>query len=103
MNYLSSLPIISISILSKGSSFSTTGASILRIVGITKRINEINNTTNNLPINSGGIYQVSRAGGDGSLIVVLNTETGVMKTYRYNANANGWSDSSQYQEITFTH
>jgi hypothetical protein len=66
-------------------------------------IDEINNTTNNLPINSGGIYQVSRAGGDGSLIVVLNTETGVMKTYRYNANANGWSDSSQYQEITFTH
>jgi len=66
-------------------------------------IDEINNTTNNLPINSGGIYQVSRAGGDGSLIVVLNTETGVMKTYRYNANANGWSDSSQFQEITFTH
>jgi hypothetical protein len=66
-------------------------------------IDEINNTTNNLPINSGGIYQVSRAGGDGSLIVVLNTETGVMKTYRYNANANGWSDSSEYQEITFTH
>ena len=66
-------------------------------------IDEINNTTNNLPINSGGIYQVSRAAGDGSLIVVLNTETGVMKTYRYNVNANGWSDSSQYQEITFTH
>lgn len=66
-------------------------------------IDETDNTTPNPPINSGGIYQVSRAGGDGSLIVVLNSETGVMKTYRGDINANGWAESSDFAEINFTH
>ena len=48
--------------------------------------------------NSYGKYQVSDFN---SIIVVLNTETGVMKTYA--VGANGWVENSNFPAITFTH
>tara|TARA_B100000963_G_scaffold161415_1_gene140382 strand:+ start:185 stop:484 length:300 start_codon:yes stop_codon:yes gene_type:complete len=48
--------------------------------------------------NSYGKYQVSTTESYG--IVVLNTETGVMKTYRMNA---GWEEYPNVPDITFTH
>ena len=48
--------------------------------------------------NSYGKYQVSTTESYG--IVVLNTETGVMKTYRMNG---GWEEYPNVPDITFTH
>lgn len=48
--------------------------------------------------NNNGKYQVSNYGG--SYIVVLNTETGVMKTY-WKPSGGAWAEYEN--EITFTH
>jgi hypothetical protein len=55
----------------------------------------------NPPQLTGGTYQVETLTED--RILVLNTETGVMKTYYKNGATNGiWTDLSDF-EITFTH
>ena len=48
--------------------------------------------------NDYGKYQLSDA--SNGRIVVLNTETGVMKTY---FGSNGWTEDGNYPSITFTH
>ena len=53
----------------------------------------------NPPQLTGGTYQVAGVGQSGQVIVVLNTETGVMKTYIKN-NLENWNAIS---ETTFTH
>ena len=54
----------------------------------------------NPPQLTGGTYQVENVDDDGSRIVVLNTETGVMKTY--NRGGSEWVESG-FNTITFTH
>jgi hypothetical protein len=54
----------------------------------------------NPPQLTGGTYQVENVDDDGSRIVVLNTETGVMKTY-YRSSSE-WIESG-FNTITFTH
>ena len=61
----------------------------------------------NPPQLTGGTYQVSTVNGNNFTIVVLNSETGVMKTYSAQ-NIGGisqWAESSigALPEITFTH
>ena len=59
-------------------------------------------SSSNLPQITGGTYQVTSVSENYSRIVVLNTETGVMKTYRLNNNS--WSETyAGINEITFTH
>ena len=58
-----------------------------------------NNNQNEIVSNDYGKYQVSALGG--STIVVLNTETGVMKTYINTLAGNNWTESTNV--ITFTH
>ena len=65
-------------------------------------------TTNvNPPQLTGGTYQVeSFTNGNISMIVVLNTETGVMKTFFDDFNSsNQWAENQDgyYAPITFTH
>ena len=48
--------------------------------------------------NNYGKYQI--AGTSTGRIVVLNTETGVMKTYY---GSNGWTEDGNLPSITFTH
>ena len=62
---------------------------------------ENNNNNNNSEIvsNDYGKYQVSTTESYG--IVVLNTETGVLKTYY--AQAGGWTENQNLPAITFTH
>ena len=54
----------------------------------------------NPPQLTGGTYQVENVDTDGDRIVVLNTETGVMKTY--SLSSSGWVESG-YNTKTFTH
>ena len=54
----------------------------------------------NPPQLTGGTYQVENVDTDGDRIVVLNTETGVMKTY--NRGGSEWVESG-FNTITFTH
>ena len=54
----------------------------------------------NPPQLTGGTYQVEHVDDNGSTIVVLNTETGVMKTY--NRGGSEWVEYELYT-ITFTH
>ena len=62
---------------------------------------ENNNNNNNSQITSTtGKYQVSNYSIAGR-IVVLNTETGVMKTY--DSSNDGWNEISYLSAITFTH
>jgi len=61
----------------------------------------------NPPQLTGGTYQVEHVDDNGTYIVVLNTENGVMKTY-YRQNIGGiaqWAETSNgtLPEITFTH
>jgi len=60
-------------------------------------------TTNvNPPQLTGGTYQVEHVDDNGYHIVVLNTETGVMKTYsRENYSSGIWNEASG--TTTFTH
>ena len=51
-------------------------------------------------INNNGKYQVEVF--YDNFILVLNTETGVMKTFAAGGNGE-WYDSSTFPEITFTH
>ena len=51
--------------------------------------------------NNNGKYQVAVLGSNE--IVVLNTETGVMKTYYDSSDNNYWNESSGTITITFTH
>jgi len=60
--------------------------------------NNNNNNQNEIVSNDYGKYQVSAL--DGSAIVVLNTETGVMKQYYWDGNAS-WVEYGN--TITFTH
>ena len=59
-------------------------------------------SSSNLPQITGGTYQVTSVSESTYRIVVLNTETGVMKTYRwYNGS---WDETyAGINEITFTH
>ena len=50
---------------------------------------------------TGGTYQVETF--TSGRILVLNTETGVMKTYQANANVEWVEPVGNYPEITFTH
>ena len=61
-------------------------------------------TTNvNPPQLTGGTYQVAYSN-DNLRIVVLNTETGVMKTYlRAAINSYEWAEDPYTPAITFTH
>jgi len=61
--------------------------------------NDNNNNNSEIVSNDYGKYQVSAT--SSSLIVVLNTETGVMKTY-YNTG-NSWGEYPNLPAITFTH
>jgi hypothetical protein len=54
----------------------------------------------NPPQLTGGTYQVEHVDDIGNRIVVLNTETGVMKTY--NRGGSEWVESG-FNTITFTH
>ena len=54
----------------------------------------------NPPQLTGGTYQVEHVDDIGNRIVVLNTETGVMKTYTRNSSE--WVESNP-ATITFTH
>ena len=61
----------------------------------------------NPPQLTGGTYQVEHVDDNGTYIVVLNTENGVMKTY-YRQNIGGiaqWAElnNGALSEITFTH
>jgi len=61
----------------------------------------------NPPQLTGGTYQVEHVDDNGYAIVVLNTETGVMKTY-FRQSIGGisqWAESTEgnLPEITFTH
>ena len=47
-------------------------------------------------------YQVETFN-DGVFIVVLNTETGVMKTFRILNSNDGWVEEPNLPAITFTH
>tara|TARA_B100001093_G_scaffold273276_1_gene261187 strand:- start:4381 stop:4668 length:288 start_codon:yes stop_codon:yes gene_type:complete len=63
-------------------------------------------SSSNLPQITGGTYQVENL--NGNQIVVLNTESGVMKTYyRNSSNLYIWTDYSDFdgidRTITFTH
>ena len=64
-------------------------------------------SSSNLPQITGGTYQVSSVGDNSSMIVVLNTETGVMKTYFGGSLVNAgiqWQEAvTNYAPITFTH
>ena len=64
-----------------------------------------NNDNNNPPSMSSGVYQVAAL--NNIQIVVLNTETGVMKTYTKANDANyyAWMENPEgyYPPITFTH
>ena len=65
-------------------------------------------SSSNLPQITGGTYQVSSVGDNSSQIVVLNTESGVMKTYyRGQSTSYIWTDYSDIdgidRTITFTH
>ena len=65
---------------------------------------ENNNNNNNTEIvsNNYGKYQVSNTRyGNYDYLVVLNTETGVMKTYY--PQQNGWAEWPSLPAITFTH
>ena len=56
----------------------------------------------NPPQLTGGTYQVEHVDDIGNRIVVLNTETGVMKTYFPNNGV--WSEyDGDYAEVIFTH
>ena len=56
----------------------------------------------NPPQLTGGTYQVETLNAGSNRIVVLNTETGVMKTYFPNNGV--WSEyDGDYAEVTFTH
>ena len=64
-------------------------------------------SSSNLPQITGGTYQVEHLSG-GNVIVVLNTESGVMKTYYRNTSTlNIWLDYNDFdgvdRTITFTH
>lgn len=62
-------------------------------------------SSSNLPQITGGTYQVSNVG-NSSMIVVLNTESGVMKTYFAVAptGVTEWRESdNNYPPMTFTH
>tara|TARA_B100000886_G_scaffold331756_1_gene283647 strand:- start:150 stop:434 length:285 start_codon:yes stop_codon:yes gene_type:complete len=62
------------------------------------------NSSNLPPQLTGGTYQVeSISGSTIQRIVVLNTETGVMKTYQNNDGQWGESPSGLFTPITFTH
>ena len=58
-----------------------------------------NNNQNEIVSNDYGKYQVASL--DENDIVVLNTETGVMKTY--DLTTQGWVENSDLPTITFTH
>ena len=62
------------------------------------------NSSNLPPQLTGGTYQVMSWGSNNGNIVVLNTETGVMKTY---VASGEWIENSEfngnYPTITFTH
>tara|TARA_R100000773_G_C4214350_1_gene113304 strand:+ start:1195 stop:1479 length:285 start_codon:yes stop_codon:yes gene_type:complete len=62
------------------------------------------NSSNLPPQLTGGTYQVMSWGSNNGSIVVLNTETGVMKTY---VASGEWIENSEfngnYPTITFTH
>ena len=65
---------------------------------------ENNNNNNNSEIvsNNNGKYQVSNTRwGSYDYLVVLNTETGVMKTYY--PHQNSWTELPSLPVITFTH
>jgi hypothetical protein len=56
----------------------------------------------NPPQLTGGTYQVETLNAGANRIVVLNTETGVMKTYFQNNGV--WSEyDGDYAEVIFTH
>ena len=61
----------------------------------------------NPPQLTGGTYQVEHIDDNGYYIVVLNTETGVMKTYirQTIGGINQWAENpdGNLPEITFTH
>ena len=58
----------------------------------------------NPPQLTGGTYQVETLNQGSDQIVVLNTETGVMKTYYPNINTGVWTEYENYYfEVTFTH
>lgn len=57
----------------------------------------------NPPQLTGGTYQVETLSEAAKQILVLNTETGVMKTY-YGGSIDGWIEQPNVApEITFTH
>ena len=57
----------------------------------------------NPPQLTGGTYQVETLSELAKQILVLNTETGVMKTY-YGGSSDGWIEQPNVApEITFTH
>jgi len=61
----------------------------------------------NPPQLTGGTYQVTSAGANNYLVLVLNKETGVMKTYYSQpiGGINQWAElpDGSLPEITFTH
>ena len=63
---------------------------------------ENNNNNSEIITNNYGKYQVESYG-DNENFVVLNTETGVMKTYMRVNNGGNWVENPNYPEITFTH
>tara|TARA_B100000497_G_C7314406_1_gene210931 strand:+ start:212 stop:505 length:294 start_codon:yes stop_codon:yes gene_type:complete len=65
-------------------------------------------SSSNLPQITGGTYQVEHISDSGNQIVVLNTESGVMKTYyRSQSTSYIWTDYNDFdgidRTITFTH
>ncbi len=69
--------------------------------------NSSDDSSSNLPQITGGTYQVEHIADNGNQIVVLNTETGVMKTYFRSGNTSYvWTEENSDgidRTITFTH